>query len=153
MRRVARVFAVAAVAATALSLPLAARADTAKNYNLFVLGDMNVHSSDVEGRVAVKGDTSLTSYSVGVKAPASSVNLVVGGNLSAHGGSTHGETIVGGSTSYQNWSTSGLQPVSTALPVDFAGEVVRLGSALPTARHLRRHRNRRLDPLGRPVAP
>jgi choice-of-anchor A domain-containing protein len=56
----------AAAAAVACTLaPLAARADTASAYNLFVLGDMKVSSSDTEGRVAVKGNASLGSYSVG----------------------------------------------------------------------------------------
>jgi choice-of-anchor A domain-containing protein len=115
-----------AAMAAAILTPLAAHADTAKDYNLFVLGDMNVHSSDTEGRVAVKGNASMSSYSVGDKASASTVNLVVGGNLTAHGGSTKGTTIVSGSTNYQNWATTGLQPHGTAVPVDFAAEVTRM---------------------------
>jgi choice-of-anchor A domain-containing protein len=117
--------ATAALAAAILS-PIAARADTAKDYNLFVLGDMTVHSSDTEGRVAVKGNASLNAYSVGSTASSGTTNLVVGGNLVAHGGSTKGSTIVGGTTDYQNWSTAGLQPHGTALPVDFAAETTRL---------------------------
>jgi choice-of-anchor A domain-containing protein len=118
--------AVAAVLGTAAMAPAAARADAAADYNLFVLGDMNMHSSDVEGRVAVKGDASLASYSVGTSAPSSGVNLVVGGALTAHGGSTNGGTVVGGATNYQNWATTGLAAAGTPLPVNFATEVVRL---------------------------
>ncbi|MBS0332838.1 MAG: choice-of-anchor A family protein [Proteobacteria bacterium] len=115
----------AAFGAAAMA-PAAALADTASAYNLFVLGDMNVKSSDTEGRVAVKGNATMSSYSVGAKASSSTVNLVVGGDLSAHGGSTKGLTIVGGASDYKNWSTAGLQPHGTALPVDFASETSRL---------------------------
>ncbi len=126
MLRLARVFATAAVG-VALALPLAAKADTAQDYNLFVLGDLASHSSSIQGRVAVKGDAILGSYSVASAAPGGAVNFVVGGSLTAQSGSTNGQTIVGGSSSYTSWSTAGLQPAGTALPVDFADEVVRIG--------------------------
>jgi choice-of-anchor A domain-containing protein len=116
----------AAVLGACLVTPMAARADTASAYNLFVLGDMNVHSSDTEGRVAVKGNATLSSYSVGATASSSTVNLEVGGNLVAHGGSTRGHTIVEGTTNYQNWSTAGLAAPGTPLTVDFAAETTRL---------------------------
>ena len=118
--------AVAAVLGAAVLAPVAARAETAADYNLFVLGDMNMHSSDVQGRVAVKGDASMSSYSVGAKASSATTNLVVGGNLTAQSGSTNGGTVVGGAPHYQNWSTAGLEPAGTASPVNFATEIVRL---------------------------
>ncbi|MBS0361926.1 MAG: choice-of-anchor A family protein [Proteobacteria bacterium] len=120
-------FAVAAFAA--LLAPTAAMADTASSYNLFVLGDMTVHSSDTEGRVAVKGNATLDSYSVGAKASANTVNLVVGGNLTAGvngGGSTKGLTDVGGTASFHNWSNAGVTTGMSALPVDFVTEGARL---------------------------
>lgn len=123
--RLSVILAAAALGACAIA-PVAARADTASAYNLFVLGDMKMSSSDTEGRVAVKGNATLGSYSVGAKASSSTVNLEVGGNLVAHGGSTNGKTIVGGTTSYQNWSTAGLQPAGTPLTVNFAAETTRL---------------------------
>lgn len=123
--RLSAALAAAAVGASAL-VPISARADTASAYNLFVLGNMNVSSSDTEGRVAVGGNANLGSYSVGANASSSTVNLVVGGNLTAHGGSTNGKTIVEGATSYQNWSTAGLQPAGTPSPVDFVAETARL---------------------------
>lgn len=123
--RLSAAIALAALGAGAFA-PMAAHAETASGYNLFVLGDMKVSGSDTEGRVAVKGDASLSSYSVGAKASSSAVNLEVGGNLVAHGGSTNGKTIVEGSTNYQNWSTAGLQPAGTPLTVDFAAETARL---------------------------
>jgi choice-of-anchor A domain-containing protein len=122
--------AAAAAAATAffavVLTPVAALADGASAYNLFVLGNMNVSSSDTEGRVAVEGNATMSAYSVGAKAAANTVNLVVGGNLTAHGGATNGLTIVGGTTNYQNWATTGLEPHGTALPVDFTTEGLRL---------------------------
>jgi choice-of-anchor A domain-containing protein len=126
MRKLLSATAAVAAFATVCLAPAAAQADTAKDYNLFVLGDMNMKSSDVQGRVAVKGNATLGSYSVGEAAASNTVNLVVGGALVAHGGSTKGQTIVGGSTSYQNWATTGLQPVGTPLPVDFGAETTRL---------------------------
>ncbi len=107
----------------------AAHADTAADYNLFVLGDMAAHSSDVQGRVAAGGNVTLDSYSVGALAASSAVNLVVGGNLTAGvngGGSTNGLTIVGGTATYKNWSSAGLQPAGTPVPVNFAAEATRL---------------------------
>jgi choice-of-anchor A domain-containing protein len=128
-----RKFVLAAVFAASVPLvaltPAVARADSASMYNLFVLGDMNMKSSDVQGRVAVGGNAKLDSYSVGANAPANTVNLVVGGNLTAGvsgGGSTHGLTVVGGTATYKNWSSAGLQPTGTPLPVDFGAEAIRL---------------------------
>jgi choice-of-anchor A domain-containing protein len=128
--------AVLAVSAPIAALtPAVAHADSAASYNLFVLGDMNVKSSDVEGRVAAGGNVKLDSYSVGALAPANTVNLVVGGNLTAGvngGGSTHGLTIVGGTATYHNWSSAGLQPHGTPLPVDFGAEAIRLDALTDT---------------------
>ena len=120
------ILAAAVLAVAAALAPLSAQADTAKDYNLFVLGAMSAQGSDTEGRVAVGGNASLQSYSVADKASASTVNLVVKGNLTANGGSTVGKTIVGGTASYTNWSTAGLQPPGTPLPVDFPAEAIRL---------------------------
>ncbi len=129
MRKFVLAAVLAASAPIAALTPAVAHADDASMYNLFVLGKMDVKSSDVEGRVAVAGDTKLDSYSVGALAPANTVNLVVGGNLTAGvngGGATHGLTIVGGTATYHNWSSAGLQPAGTPLPVDFAAEQTRL---------------------------
>ncbi len=114
------------IVGSAVLVPAVAQADTAANYNLFVLNNMTVNGSDEQGRVAVGGNASLTSHSVGALANPNDVNLVVGGNLTATSGSTVGKTIVGGTTSYTNWSTAGLQPHGTPSPVNFATEAVRL---------------------------
>ena len=122
--------AAAALVGAAVLAPVAALADTAQDYNLFVTGGMTMHGSDTEGRVAVGGNAALSSYSVGAKASPSGVYLVVGGNLTAQGGSTVGETVVAGQAS-QNWSNAGLQPAGTPLPVNFAAEAARRGALAP----------------------
>ncbi|WP_277592459.1 choice-of-anchor A family protein [Roseateles saccharophilus] len=69
--------------------------------NLLAFGNMNVGSSDVEGRVAVGGNASIGSYSINTKTGAGALyggtGLTVGGNLSFSSGSVWGGAIVGGS--------------------------------------------------------
>ncbi len=105
-------------------------ADTITDYNLFVLGNMNVSSGDAEGRVAVGGNATIKSYSVGGSASASGTNFVVDGNLDASGGTGKGTTLVHGSavvTGSNGTFTTTLAPPNTALPIDFAA----LASYLP----------------------
>jgi len=115
-----------AAAAIALAVPAVASAETAADFNLFVLKDMNYRGSDTEGRVAVGGDASLTGYTVGLLEPSSQVNLVVGGDLTTQGGSLNGKGIVGGTVSTMWYDASGIQPSGTPVPVDFAAEGARL---------------------------
>ncbi len=110
----------------ALAVPAAASAETAADFNLFVLKDMTYRGSDTEGRVAVGGNANLTGYSVGALEPSNQVNLVVGGNLTTQGGSVTGKAIVGGAVSTQWYDASGIQPAGTPLPVNFASEATRL---------------------------
>ena len=134
MRRLMRAASAIALAAAVLG-PVAARADTASDYNLFVLGNLNVKSSDTEGRVAVGGNATFDSYSIGADAPSNTVNLVVGGDLTAGvngGGATNGLTIVGGTATFSHWSSVGLQPPGTPLPVDFAAEQTQLDALTTT---------------------
>jgi choice-of-anchor A domain-containing protein len=116
----------AAAAVFAMALPAVASAETAADFNLFVLKDMAYRGSDTEGRVAVGGNANLTGYSVGDKEPASQVNLVVGGNLTTNGGSVKGKAIVGGTVSTTSYDASGIQPAGTPVPVNFASEGARL---------------------------
>ncbi len=121
-----RTAALAVVLTSALVLPAAAQAETAKDYNLFVLGDMTAQGSDTEGRVAVGGDANLSNYSVGFpNGDPGATNLVVGGNLVANSGSTVGSAIVAGTSSYTSWTNTNL-PNGTPLPVDFGAEATRL---------------------------
>jgi choice-of-anchor A domain-containing protein len=107
--------------------PMAANADTAADYNLFVLGDMTMHSGAVQGRAAVGGNAALSSYSVG--------GLVVGGHANLSSGSSSGPMIVADqahSTFSQGWSTSNLAPANTSLPVNFGAEATRLDALTTT---------------------
>jgi choice-of-anchor A domain-containing protein len=123
--RLSVTLAAAAVGACLLA-PMAARADTAADYNLFVLGDMAMQSSDVQGRVAVGGNATLSSYSVG--------GLVVGGHANLSNGSSSGQMIVADQahSTFHSWSTSNLAPASTALPVNFSAEATRLDALTTT---------------------
>jgi choice-of-anchor A domain-containing protein len=130
---------VASTTLLALATASAARADTMLDYNLFSLGDVSAKSGDIEGRVAVGGNASFQSFSIGGSAPSASPNLVVAGDLKAKWGSTNGLTIVGGKSHYIGWSTAGLQPDGTSVPVDFVAAATFLKeravtlSTLPTS--------------------
>ncbi|MCK6603551.1 MAG: choice-of-anchor A family protein [Ignavibacteriaceae bacterium] len=73
----------------------------AKDYNLFVLRDLNQPSSDTEGKVAVGRDCYLSNYSVGYTLPASGGTedvLVVGRNVVFVSGDIFGGNAVYGNT-------------------------------------------------------
>jgi choice-of-anchor A domain-containing protein len=89
----------------------------AQDYNLFVLGNMEQHFSDVEGRVAVGGNLSVTDFDIGLKAPSNSAtpNLIVGGSLDFNRGTVHGDTTYGQSLALTQVTPSAFtqQPSST----------------------------------------
>ena len=121
-----------ALGATALlavaTVSSTAHAATAADYNLFVLGNMTSQGSDVEGKVAVRGDANLQGYSVALNAKGGDA-LVVGGTFTGGnwGGTVHGNVVAGGKVSTQNWSVEGTSTGgATSLPVDFAAESSRL---------------------------
>ncbi len=123
--RIFPAFCAVTAAVVALASPGAALADTATDYNLFVIGSMTASNSDVQGRAAVGGSATISNYSVGTHASPAGVNFVVGGNLNASSGTGVGKTVVGGSHTLSSFTTS-LQPSGTALPVDFTAEANRL---------------------------
>jgi choice-of-anchor A domain-containing protein len=98
MRRLALITALFA-AATAQASPISLGLDS--SLNLLAFGNMNVGSSDVEGRVAVGGNASISGYSINTKTGSSALyggtGLTVGGNLSFSNGTIWGGAIVGGS--------------------------------------------------------
>lgn len=79
--------------------PISLGLDT--SLNLLAFGNMNVSSSDVEGRVAVGGNATIGSYSINTKTGSNALygdtGLTVGGNLSFTSGSIWGGAIIGGS--------------------------------------------------------
>ena len=120
----------AAAFAAAVAGPAAA--ETAADFNLFVLENFHAVGADEEGRVAVGGDFYARNHSVGLLADYSNVNLVVGGDFNAYGGSAFGDTIVGGSIATDStWSPSNILSGATS-PVDFVAEGNRLRALTQT---------------------
>lgn len=98
MRRLA-LMAALFVASSAHAGPISLGLDT--SLNLLAFGNMNVSSSDVEGRVAVGGDATISSYSINTKNGSSALyngtGLTVGGRLNFTSGSVWSGAVVGGS--------------------------------------------------------
>jgi len=53
----------------------------ASGYNVFVFGDMNVHGSDTQGRIAAGGNFTASNYSIGLMANPAQYSLVSGGKI------------------------------------------------------------------------
>jgi choice-of-anchor A domain-containing protein len=72
----------------------------ANDYSAFVLHDVNLQYSDVEGRVAVGGNAKITGYAVGdhvANSNGTRDDLIVGGNLDISNGQVfYGNTVYGG---------------------------------------------------------
>ena len=73
----------------------------ATGYNEFVLGDSTRSNSDVQGRVAVGGNLTLTSMSIAPLVPSGN-NLLVGGSLTQTNGSVNGAAEIGGKATLNN---------------------------------------------------
>ena len=88
------------------SLAQAAKTETtnalglASGLNLLIFENFSAPSSDVEGRVAVGGNMTVSGYSINTRGGGGALyagaGLTVGGNLSAGSGSYWGDTLVGG---------------------------------------------------------
>lgn len=95
------------VVAAFFTMPMAHAANTAlgldSSLNLLVFENFLAPSSDVQGRVAVGGNASFTSYSINTLAGAgalySGTGLTVGGDLTFGSGSIYGNTLIGGNLS------------------------------------------------------
>ncbi|MFG6456874.1 choice-of-anchor A family protein [Roseateles sp. BYS96W] len=85
-------------AATAHAAPVSLGLDP--SLNLLAFGNMNVASSDVEGRVAVGGNATINGYSINTKTGAAALHdgtgLTVAGNLVFTNGTIWGGAVVGG---------------------------------------------------------
>jgi len=96
----------------------------AADFNVFMLGDLNQSGSDTEGRMAVGGNVSLSSYSVGDKLDPKLYSdadiLIAGGDLTFTSGRVYyGNAVYGGSA---NVATSGTidGELRQDTPIDFA---------------------------------
>jgi len=107
-----------------LALASGAQAQTfgvASDYNLFTTGDASVSNSDVEGKVAVGGNYTSSSYSVGLVNPGnkgSKNTLVVGGDVKMSSGTVYGDVTYGGSYSATNFDLKGTKTKGSV--IDFA---------------------------------
>ena len=73
----------------------------ANDFSAFVLHDANLHQSDVQGRLAVGGNATITAYAVGDLLPDSDGtrdDLIVGGNLNFTNGQVFFGNVVHGGT-------------------------------------------------------
>ncbi|MFN3305377.1 MAG: choice-of-anchor A family protein [Roseateles sp.] len=117
-----------ALACTAHAAPISLGLDA--SLNLLAFGNMNVSSSDVEGRVAVGGNATISGYSINTKTGSSALyggtGLTVGGNLDFTNGTIWSGVSVGGSYA-PNASGNVFGGVSYGQGFDFAGEKQRLG--------------------------
>lgn len=132
MRRLALTAALLAATATHAG-PVSLGLDA--SLNLLAFGNMNVSSSDVEGRVAVGGNATIGSYSINTKTGSSALysgtGLTVGGNLNFTSGSIWSGAVVGGSyTPHQSGTVMG--GVTTGQAFAFASEYQRLTSLSAT---------------------
>lgn len=132
MRRTALFFALLA-ASTAQAGPLTFGLDS--SLNLLAFGNMSVSSSDVEGRVAVGGNATLSGYSINTKSGAAALypgpGLIVGGNLNFSSGTVWGGAIVGGSYVPQA-SGNIIGGVTQGQGLAFASEYQRLSTLSAT---------------------
>ena len=99
--------------------------------NLLAFGNMNVASSDVEGRVAVGGNATINGYSINTKTGSSALysgtGLTVGGNLAFTNGTIWGGAVVGGSYTPNN--SGNVIGGTLALPTDYQYAAGNLGVA------------------------
>ena len=115
----------AAVAVLAAPAAPAFAAQTAEDFQVYVLRDLNLIGNNISHRIAVGGNATFTSTSIGGATADLPGSLVVGGNLTyLNGGSINGGALVGGTKTAPSYL-----PVSAGqamLPVDFAAENLRL---------------------------
>lgn len=99
---------------------------TAGEFNTFIFNDFT-GSSDTEGRLAVGGNASLSSYSVGDKLEPGQHEdiLIVGEDLTVSGGRVYfGNIVVGGEANMPGYDVADGELLTNQdeLPIDFAAE-------------------------------
>ena len=105
--------------------PASAGLITDLGYNLFTTGSVNQANSDYEGRAAIGGNGTFSSFSIN-SSHVSGAALVVGGNLSISNSQINGDTYVGGTASLSNTGLNGGTLFNPNNPLNFAN----LGSQL-----------------------
>src|SRR5262245_23622406 len=93
----------------------------ANPFNAFFFGDFQASYSDVQGRLGVGGDASITGYSVGDQLGMTGGNtLVVGGDLNLSNGQVNfGNIVVGGTATIAQNVGIPQGSVVSGMPIDF----------------------------------
>lgn len=93
----------------------------AKDYNLFVLGDITQPSSDTQGKAAIGGNASFAMYSIGDQLPPNSGDvLIVGGHLQFTSGAVYnGNVVYGNTTNLPIDAVSIAGTLEQGSPIDF----------------------------------
>lgn len=100
----------------------------AKDYNVFILNDINQPSADTEGKMAVGHDATLANYSVGDKlVNPTGYSLVVGRKLTYISGYVHGNVAFGSFIDTTQWGVSD-GTITQASPIDFSAASVYLNN-------------------------
>jgi choice-of-anchor A domain-containing protein len=108
------------VAATGSAFATNVELGVAGGYSAFIFNNFTGSNSDVTGSLAVGGNVSLTSYSVGKDNP-SGTNLVAGGNLTLTYGTINGNVVLGGTSSITGANITGkIAQKDGTLPIDFS---------------------------------
>ncbi|MBN1208412.1 MAG: DUF5011 domain-containing protein [Myxococcaceae bacterium] len=99
------------------------------DYNLFLLGDYS-GGRDVQGKVAVGGNLTMTDFAVGAGLPDNDISrtLVAGGNLSLARGGIWGDARYGGTYSAGSSVIQHRGTMAQGTPVDFAARFAELRS-------------------------
>ncbi|MCX7798264.1 MAG: choice-of-anchor A family protein [Melioribacter sp.] len=93
----------------------------AKDYNLFVINDVNQPSSDTQGKVAVGRDAYFANYSIGDQLPPNSGDvLIVGRDLIFISGHVNGNVVYGNTTNLPQSSVSINGTLRQDSPINFA---------------------------------
>ncbi|MBI3346383.1 MAG: choice-of-anchor A family protein [Burkholderiales bacterium] len=132
MRRLALITALL-LATVAHAAPISLGLDA--SLNLLAFGNTTVGSSDVEGRVAVGGNATISGYSINTKTGSNALyagtGLTVGGNLAFTNGSVWGGAVVGGSYTPSSGGTV-MGGVLTGQGFAFTSEQQRLAALSST---------------------
>ncbi|MDH4028124.1 MAG: choice-of-anchor A family protein, partial [Nitrospirota bacterium] len=138
MKKTFLIISIIAVLFSFYSISHATLLGTAGDYNAFVFGDMDLNTSDSQGRIAAGGNIKMKNYSIGLNAAVSDYSMVSGGNIgftSGHvfnggifsGGNAtldhlgvDGKVVANGTIAFSSGSSAGIVPNAGVInPVDF----------------------------------
>jgi choice-of-anchor A domain-containing protein len=121
---------VAAGLVLSVSAVSAAHAATTYDYDVVAFGNFTSANTEVNGALAVGGNTTVSSFSVGkdLGAAYNGTSLAVGGNLTYNNGSVfRGDVVAGGNISSPGPTVNnGTKTANGVVPLDFAAELVRM---------------------------